>query len=406
LPFEQIRLPAQICVQKPQLFLSFWRSTQVLPHRARPDPQLVEHTPFEQTRPIVQRVLQAPQCCGLVPRSKHASAIPGPPTGHAVSSPGQEQAPWVHDPPKGHVVPHAPQLALLVWRSTQVMPIPPPPPAGHAVSPVGQPAVQAPLTHVSAMGQRRPHAPQLAGSVPVSVHWPPQVVSPAPHTHFPLVQLAPVPHAVPQVPQSKGSLVRSTHAPMQLVSPLPQLVVQTPEEHTWPVAQTIPHPPQLAGSLWVSVQTPLQRWPLLKQAHSPAWHVVPAPHRLPHPPQLAGSVCSSAQAVPHAVRPLAHTSVHLPATQVSAPGHVVPHAPQLPGSVVRSTQTPLQGDCPFGQAQWPALQVAPFVHVVPHPPQFEVSVCSFTHDVPHWVRPAPQMPAHTPSEQTWPAAHA
>jgi hypothetical protein len=231
LPFEQTRFPAQFCAQKPQLALSFWRSTQVLPHRARPDPQLVEHTPLEHTRPAAQRVVQVPQCWRLVPRSKHAWAIPGPPTAHAVWSPGHEHAPLVHAPPAGHAVPHAPQLALLVWRSTQVMP-PPPGPAGHAVSPVGQPATHAPFTQVSTMRQRCPHAPQLAGSLLVSVHWPAQVVSPPPHTHFPFVQLDPVPHAVPHVPQSKGSMVRSTQALLQLVSPAPHVVVHWPDEHT------------------------------------------------------------------------------------------------------------------------------------------------------------------------------
>jgi hypothetical protein len=43
--FEQMRLPAQTCEQNPQLFLSFWRSTQVLPQRARPEPQAAEQVP-------------------------------------------------------------------------------------------------------------------------------------------------------------------------------------------------------------------------------------------------------------------------------------------------------------------------------------------------------------------------
>jgi hypothetical protein len=264
-PFEHTRFPAQLCAQKPQLFLSFWRSTHALPHFASPEPQLAEHAPALHTWPIMQRVPQAPQSLALVWRSTHVLPIIGPmpmPV-HAVSPEGQEQAPPEHVPPNGHAVPQAPQLALLVCRSTHVVPIIGPMPPVHAVSPVGQPAVHTPFTQVLAMPQWVPHAPQLRGSVSVSVHWPPQLVSPAPHTHAPLVQVAPVPQAVPQAPQSKGSFSRSTHALLQLVSPLPQLVVQTPDEHTWPVAHAMPQPPQFLGSLSVSVQTPSHLRPML-----------------------------------------------------------------------------------------------------------------------------------------------
>jgi hypothetical protein len=42
-PPLQTRLPEQICPQKPQSFFSVCRSTQLLPQRARPLPQLTTH---------------------------------------------------------------------------------------------------------------------------------------------------------------------------------------------------------------------------------------------------------------------------------------------------------------------------------------------------------------------------
>jgi hypothetical protein len=65
-PFEHTRFPAQFSAQKPQLFLSFWRSTHALPHLASPEPQFVEHVPALQTSPIMQRLPQVPQSWLLV----------------------------------------------------------------------------------------------------------------------------------------------------------------------------------------------------------------------------------------------------------------------------------------------------------------------------------------------------
>jgi hypothetical protein len=261
-PLEQMRLPAQSSEQKPQLFLSVRRSTHELLHLARPDPHVIEQVPVLHTEPPMQAVPQLPQSMALVWRLTHVRR-PMKPV-HAVSPAGQAQVPPVHVPPVGHALPQAPQSALLVWRFTQAMPpMPMPMPAAQAVSPVGQPMVHVPFTHVSPPGQRVPQDPQLRGSVPVLVHAPSQLVSPPPHTQAPLVQLPPVPHWVPHAPQSRGSVVRSTHALLQFVSPAPQVVVQAPDEQTWPVAQTTPHAPQLPGSPWVLVQTPLQRVPML-----------------------------------------------------------------------------------------------------------------------------------------------
>jgi hypothetical protein len=261
LPIEHTRFPAQFSPQKPQLLLSFSRSTHALPHFASPEPQFVEHVPALQTRPIMQRLPHVPQSCPLVCRFTHISAIMNM-TVHAVSPAGHTHVPPWHAPPNGHPLPHAPQFALLVFRFTQVMPIIPNPP-GHDVSPVGQPAWQVPFTHMLPMPQWTPHAPQLRGSLLVSVHWPMHVVSAALHVHIPFTHEAPVPQIVPQVPQSKGSVVRSTQALLQSVSPFPQINAQMPEEQTHPAPHAIPQPPQFLGSLCVSVQTPLHRRPLL-----------------------------------------------------------------------------------------------------------------------------------------------
>jgi hypothetical protein len=149
-------------------------------------------------------------------------------TVQAVSPDGQPHVPLLQVPPAAQRLPQVPQLLVLVWRLTQVVPMP----AAQAVSPVGQPAAQAPFTQVLAPMQRVPQAPQFRGSVLRSVQVPLQLVSPPPQVQAPLVQLAPVPHTVPQAPQSLGSLVRSTQALSQLVSPAPQVVVQAPAEQT------------------------------------------------------------------------------------------------------------------------------------------------------------------------------
>jgi hypothetical protein len=70
------------------------------------------------------------------------------------------------------------------------------------------------------------------------------------------------------------------------------------------------------------------------------------------------------------------------------------------------TQTPLHEVSPVGHAHLPATQLVPTAQVLPHAPQFAPSVCSLTHALPHWERPAPHWAGHCPAEQTAPAAHA
>jgi len=66
-------------------------------------------------------------------------------------------------------------------------------------------------------GHMRPHMPQLASSIVVSLQAPPQQPCPvghampvAPHPHIPIVHVSPLAHAWPIIPQFAGSVCRFT----------------------------------------------------------------------------------------------------------------------------------------------------------------------------------------------------
>lgn len=259
--FVHTKLLAHACPQKPQLPLSFVRSTHDVPHLAMPAPQFTAHAPLLQTCPPVHRLPHMPQLLPSELTSAHVPAPPPPipkPPMHAVSPVGQLQLPPLHVAPFGHTLPQPPQSRVFVCVSTHAPFMP------HDVSPVGQPAVHVPLTHWLPGPQRFPHVPQLRGSLVVSVHTPLQLVVPAPHVHVPLEQLAPVEQMLPQVPQLLGSVDVSVHALLQSVCPVAHDPAHMPLEHTGvaPV-HAVAHVPQLFGSLSVSVHTPLHRVPLL-----------------------------------------------------------------------------------------------------------------------------------------------
>jgi len=150
---------------------------------------------------------------------------------HSVSPEGQLQVPSVHVAPAGQALPHEPQLAALVCRSTQVI-MPPPNPPVHAVSPVAQPPVQAPFTHELPGPQRLPQAPQLLGAELRSTQMLLHVPRPPPHAQVPEMQLAPVPQTLAHVPQFEGSTDTSVHAPLQSVWPEAHETVHAPLEQT------------------------------------------------------------------------------------------------------------------------------------------------------------------------------
>jgi hypothetical protein len=75
--------------------------------------------------------------------------------------------------------------------------------------------------------------------------------------HALIWQTVPVVHALPQAPQLALSVCVLTHTPPQSVMPGPQSP-QTPAEHCWPIGHAWPHMPQLLLSVCVLVQTPPQ----------------------------------------------------------------------------------------------------------------------------------------------------
>jgi hypothetical protein len=157
MPPVQMRLPAQICAQKPQLSTSLLRLTHEVPHLARPPAQLAEHALLLHTWPIVQRLPHPPQL-------KPSDVVSVQNMPQLVCPGGQTQLPAWHVAPNGHWLPHEPQLRRLFDVSTHMPNMP------HDVCPVGQPAVHMLLTHWLPGPHRLPQPPQLRGSVVVSVH--------------------------------------------------------------------------------------------------------------------------------------------------------------------------------------------------------------------------------------------
>ena len=125
--------------------------------------------------------------------------------------------------PPVHARPQAPQLALVLDRSTHD--------PEQLVSPMAQLAAHAPAEHACPAAQTRPHAPQLARSLCTSTQVPPQLVRPGSHTHVPRLHTVPPLHAVPHAPQWARSLWRSTHEPPHRVCAVAQVEPQTPALH-------------------------------------------------------------------------------------------------------------------------------------------------------------------------------
>ena len=148
------RLPPQVCMQKPQLFLSVCRLAQLVPHLARPVPQLASHWPLLQTCPPVHRLPHVPQLPALDVRSTQVcppppGPPPPPPAAQAVSPVEQAHVPALQVAPCAHALPQLPQSVVLVDVSTH-RPVPPPGPLPvQSVSPLSQPISHVPDTHCS-----------------------------------------------------------------------------------------------------------------------------------------------------------------------------------------------------------------------------------------------------------------
>ena len=198
----------------------------------------------------------------------------------------------MHTPGAAHGDPHFPQLAGSVFVSLQ--------PVGQHVSPgehagpVPQNAigVQTLATQLSPAGQGLPQAPQLFGSVcvsmqPVAQHWSGGVHA-GPVLH-PIGTLQKLPtqvlsggHGIPQPPQLVGSVVVSLHPevqhtsePLQAGPPLQAIVDwHMPPAHLSPGAHGMPQPPQLFGSVLVSLHPSLQQLSEPLQAGPPLQPII------------------------------------------------------------------------------------------------------------------------------------
>lgn len=228
---------SQLRPQPPQLFVSLdvlmhvlpqhdWLPEQVRPHAPQfatvstathvalqhilppvhagpaPQPPPALHTPAVQVCPAAHGRPQPPQCSAFV----------------SVSTQPPEQQVWVPV--------HA---ALAPQRQVVPMHVSPVSHAGvHAV------AVHTPATQLSPAAHARPHAPQCATLVRVSVQPPPQQLCGAVHAaavpqrHALAEQLLPVgEHERPQPPQSLAVVAVSMHAPPQHIRP----AMQVPPAH-------------------------------------------------------------------------------------------------------------------------------------------------------------------------------
>jgi hypothetical protein len=93
-----------------------------------------------------------------------------------------------------------------------------------------------------------PHAPQLFGSFPSSLHDGPHAWVAGGHAHLPEMQDCPLGHAAPHVPQLDESFVGSTHVEEHCVRPTAHGAWQVPFEHARPGSQACAQEPQFFAS--------------------------------------------------------------------------------------------------------------------------------------------------------------
>lgn len=286
--------------------------------------------------------------------------------------------------------------------------------------------------------QRRPHAPQFAGSVSESVQ---KAVSPAPHAsgrdggqaQAPEMQRVPAGHVLPQVPQSVTDEDRSVQYIAEPVAgqaawPSTHETTQAPSEHRVPDGHEVPHVPQFAGSVSRSVQNAEAPEPHASgresgQAHAPSSQRCPAGHAKPQAPQWFGSVARSAQnegtpSTSHAVNPPEQPCTQRPSSQSRPSAQVFPQAPQLSRSSRRSVQrasapSPHASGRPAGQAHDPIRSSSDATHAwppgqaFPQAPQCKTSEARLAQVPSQKALVSPEHgPTHRPSSQAKPAGHA
>jgi hypothetical protein len=174
-------------------------------------------------------------------------------------------APAVQPVPVGQVRPHRPQLAGLVWVSTQI--------PSQRVVPFPHAAAQLPAAHFSPAPHFVPHVPQLFGSVWRSKQPAPHAVSAGGHPHVPKLHSIGAVQVVPQVPQLSESNLPFTHCPPQRMLFPMQEAAHTPLLQTRFAPQVVPQVPQFLRSLWVLVQTPEQSTSGKVQVAAPSFPV-------------------------------------------------------------------------------------------------------------------------------------
>jgi hypothetical protein len=265
----------------------------------------------------------------------------------------------VHEVPKRHAAPQAPQLATSLCESTQ------------APSQLERLAAQK-TRHVPCEQEKLdggdpwdgpasanrmhewPQVPQLCGSDARSTQAPRHIAAFAPrsHAHDPETQRSPVGHPLPHPPQFESSEPKSTQAPLQLSRPAAQRDEHSDCEQTPFAGHARPQPPQFAGSELVSTQVSPQRTPTahtppsgVNAWHTPLEHARPSPQACMHGPQLSGSELVSTQVSPQRTSPPQFLAVppsvsHTPFTQALLAPQTLPHAPQLDGSADGCTQVP------------------------------------------------------------------
>jgi len=168
------------------------------------------------------------QLAALVVRSTQVDTIapPGPGSVQSVRPPVPQPA--THAPlwqvvPSRQTLPHRPQLASSLWVFVHVL--------RHCVSPC--PHWQAPFTQLPPIGHWALQPPQSRLLVVKSTHAPAHSVSDGPASaaasavvqvfvHCPTLHTRPVAHAFPHAPQLEGSLAVSVHAPSHATPPLAQ----------------------------------------------------------------------------------------------------------------------------------------------------------------------------------------
>jgi hypothetical protein len=325
------------------------------------------------------------------------------------------------------------------------------------VSPVPQPAVQAPALQTWLLVHAVVHAPQWLASDSKFTSQPfeatpSQLANPVaqlamahcPETHasvaFARLQTAP---QLPQLFTSRFKLTSQPSIGLPLQSAYPGLqlpMVQTPAlqlETALGREQVALHAPQLCALALRLTSQPFEATP--SQSPNPVLHeaMVQAPaaqaavafgsaQALAHPPQFAGSVdVLTSQPLDGTTSQSAHPVVQEATTQIpeehadEAFGsvHTLPQVPQFVLLVCTLTSQPsvatlLQFANPASQL---ATEHTPTTHdsvalgrlqTVPHAPQFDGSVCRLTHDPKQLVRPEPQREVHFPALQTSPEGHA